>query len=183
MTLQVEQRPSDSPYIETVMHGYSLADGSAIRPAESHWHMVFVREQSLCHPLVVGPWSSAGIAEWQAEGEILWVKFKLGVFMPHLSFEHLLDNGLHLPDGAGPTFRLKSGSWELPSFENVETFVNRLVHDEILVHDPLVETVLADEPHEFAPRTVRHRFQRATGLSPKQIQQVTRAQQAATLLQ
>ncbi|MEZ4683764.1 MAG: helix-turn-helix domain-containing protein, partial [Caldilineaceae bacterium] len=35
----------------------------------------------------------------------------------------------------------------------------------------------------FAPRTIRHRFQRATGLSPKQIQQMMRAQQAAALLQ
>ncbi|MCB0063804.1 MAG: helix-turn-helix domain-containing protein [Caldilineaceae bacterium] len=183
MSLQVEQRLSDSPYIETVMQGHSLAAGSTIRPAETHWHMVFVREAGKFHPLVVGPWRGAGVAEWQGGGEILWVQFKLGVFMPHLPFDHLLDNELRLPEGAGPTFRLKSDSWELPTAENVETFVARLIHNEILVHDPLVGTVLADEPHDFAPRTVRHRFQRATGLSPKQIQQVARAQQAAALLQ
>ncbi len=182
MTLQVEQRISDSPYIETVMHGHSLAHGSTIRPAETHWHMVFVREQGKIHPLVVGPWSSAGVAEWGDGGEILWVKFKLGVFMPHLSFDHLLDNEFTLPEGTGPSFWLKSSTWELPSYENVEAFVNRLIHDEILRADPLVGAVLQEEPHDFAPRTVRHRFQRATGLSPKQIQQVTRAQQAATLL-
>ncbi len=183
MTLQVEQRFSDSPYIETVMHGHSLAAGSAIRPAETNWHMVFVRELGNVHPLVVGPWRSAGVATWQEGGEILWVKFKLGVFMPHLAFDHLLDHELRLPEGAGPTFHLKSKSWELPSFENMETFIARLIHDEILVHDPLIKTVLADEPHNLAPRTVRHRFQRATGLSLKQIQQVARAQQAAALLQ
>ncbi|MEZ4614787.1 MAG: helix-turn-helix domain-containing protein [Caldilineaceae bacterium] len=183
MTLQVEQRSSDSPYIEAVMHGHSLADGSAIRPAETNWHMVFVREQGTFHPLVVGPWRSAGVAQWHADSEILWVKFKLGVFMPHLAFDHIVDNELRLPEGAGPTFRLKSESWELPTAENVETFVARLIHDEILVHDPLVGVVHADEPHEFAPRTIRHRFQRATGLSPKQIQQMMRAQQAAALLQ
>lgn len=182
MTLQVEQRSSESPYIEMVMHGHSLAAGGAIRPAETHWHMVFVRELGNLHPLVVGPWSSAGVATWGAEAEILWVKFKLGVFMPHLSFDHLLDHELRLPAGVGPTFQLKSDHWELPSFENIETFINRLIHDEILVYDPLVGVVLDEEPHDFAPRTVRHRFQRATGLSPKQVQQVTRAQQAATLL-
>ncbi len=183
MTLLVAQRFSDSPYIETVMHGHSLADGSSIRPAETNWHMVFVREQGKVHPLVVGPWRSAGRANWAAGGEILWIKFKLGVFLPHLPFDHLLDNELRLPEGAGPTFRLKDDSWELPSFANVETFINRLIHDEILVHDPLVGRVLAAEPHDLAPRTIRHRFQRATGLSPKQIQQVARAQQAAALLQ
>ncbi len=183
MTLQVEARPSDSPYIETVMQGQSLATGSTIRPAETHWHMVFVRAEGKLHPLVVGPWSSAGVAEWGAGGEILWVKFKLGVFMPHLPFAHLLDNQLILPKGAGPSFWLKSSTWELPSFENVEDFINRLAHEEILVHDPLVSAVIDETAHDFAPRTVRHRFQQATGLSPKQVQQMARAQQAATFLQ
>jgi len=183
MTLQVEQRLSDSPYIETVMHGHSLAEGSTIRPAETNWHMVFVREKGNLHPLVVGPWRSAGVAEWAADGEILWVKFKLGVFMPHLPFNELLDKEIRLPKGAGPSFWLKSSSWELPTAENIETFVKRLIHEEILVHDPLVVHVLAEEPHNLAPRTIRHHFQRATGLSPKQIQQMLRAQQAAALLQ
>jgi hypothetical protein len=103
--------------------------------------------------------------------------------MPHLPFAHLLENQLILPTGTGPSFWLKSSTWELPSYGNVESFINRLIHDEILVADPLVTVVIEEQPHDFAPRTVRHRFQQATGLSPKQIQQVTRAQQAAALLQ
>lgn len=183
MTLRVAQRLTDSPYIETVMHGHSLAVGSAVRPAETHWHMVFVREHDHVHPLVVGPLRAAGVAQWGAGAEILWVKFKLGVFMPHLPFTQLLDHELRLLEGTGSTFWLKSATWELPNSENVDTFIERLIHDEILLFDPLVGAVLADEPHDFAPRTVRQRFQRATGLSPKQIQQVERAQEAATLLQ
>lgn len=183
MTLDVHQRLSDLPYIETVMHGHSLADGSAIRPAETNWHMVFVRTEGKVNSLVVGPWSSAGTAEWQEGGEILWIKFKLGVFMPHMPFRQMLDNELTLPAGLNQTFQLKSDRWEVPSYDNVETFVKRLFHDELLVHDPLIEAVLANKAHDLAPRTIRHRFQRATGLSPKQIQQMDRAQQAAGLLQ
>jgi len=182
MTLLVEERQSDSPYIETIMQGESVREGSAIRPAETNWHMIFVRAEGKLRPLVVGPWRSAGVAEWAAGGEILWVKFKLGVFMPHLPFEQLLDNELTMPEGVGPSFWLKSSSWELPSYANVETFVNRLVKAEILVADPVVNAVLNAQTHELAPRTIRHRFQRATGLTQKQIQQVMRAQQAAAML-
>ncbi|MFN8487720.1 MAG: helix-turn-helix domain-containing protein [Caldilineaceae bacterium] len=183
MIMFIEQRLADSPYIDTITQGQTVRAGSAIRPAEVCWHMVFVREHGNLHPIVVGPWTTAGIATWPAGGEVLWIKFKPGVFMPHLPFEHLLDRETVLPEGAGQTFWLKSSVWPFPTYATVETFINRLVRDEVLVCDPVVNTVLNDQPHDFAPRTVRHRFQRATGLTQKQIQQVARAQQAAALLQ
>ena len=183
MTILAEQRLSDSPYIAAVMQGQTVQDGSAIRPAEICWHMVLVREHGKVHSLLVGPWSTAGVAAWGEGAEILWIKFKPGVFMPHLACDRLLDRETALPQGTGQSFWLKGNTWELPSYATVETFVNRLVHEEVLVCDPVVETVLNDQPHQLAPRTVRHRFQRATGLSPKQIQQMVRAQRAAALLQ
>lgn len=183
MTILIEQRLADSPYIDTITQGQTVRDGSAIRPAEVCWHMVFVREHGNLRPIVVGPLTTSGVATWPKGGEILWVKFKPGVFMPHLPFEQLLDREMVLPEGAGQTFWLKSSVWQVPTYENVETFINRLLRDEVLIYDPVVSTVLNEEPHDFAPRTVRHRFQRATGLTQKHIQQVIRAQQAAARLQ
>ncbi len=183
MNILVEQRLADSPYIETVMQGQAVRDGSAIRPAEYCWHLVFVQEHGNLHPLVVGPWTTAGVAAWQAGGEILWIKFKPGVFMPHLPFHHLIDRETPMPEGVGQSFWLKSSVWQLPSYENVETFIDRLVREEVLVRDPVVTAVLENQPHDLSPRTVRHHFQRATGLTQNQIQQIVRAQQAATLLE
>ena len=37
-------RESDSPYVDTIMHGRTLSDDSPVRPAECHWHMVFVKK-------------------------------------------------------------------------------------------------------------------------------------------
>jgi hypothetical protein len=62
MSILVEERGSDSPYIEAVMQGQTVSTGSSIRPAETHWHMVFVRENGNIHPIVVGAWTTAGIA-------------------------------------------------------------------------------------------------------------------------
>jgi hypothetical protein len=183
MTLQVEQRASDSLYVEAVMHGYSLRAGSTIRPAESHWHMVFVREHGNLHPLVVGPWTTAGNVAWQAGGEILWIKFKLGTFMPHCPAQDFLNSETPLPQAACNKFWLHSSAWQAPSFDNADTFVDHLVRAGALLRDPLVDAVLHDRPHDLAPRTIRHRFLQATGLTQSHIRQHERALQAARLLQ
>ena len=195
MTIQAESRNSDSPYIESVMRGMTLAQASPIRPAECHWHMVFVQHAGEQRAILVGPWSSAGVTSYGAEAQILWVKFKLGTFMPHWPTRKLLDSETVLPEAAvRQSFWLKSSAWQAPDFEDVETFVDRLVRTEILVCDPLVQDVLqgqralpgsahAQNFGQLASRTVRHRFLQATGLSHSQIRQYERARQAAGLLE
>lgn len=183
MSILHEQRASDSPFVETVTQGWTMSEGSTIRPSESNWHMVFVKEHGRTHRLVAGPLSTAGVASWGEGAEILWIKFKLGVFMPHLPVRDLLDSEKPLPEAAGRSFWLKSAAWELPDFENADTFVNRLVRDEILVLDPVVDAMLQDQSVDISSRTSRHHFLRATGLTRSRISQMKQAQQAAALLQ
>ncbi len=68
-----------------------MSEGTSIRPAEIYWHMVFVKHPGGTLPLVVGPLRSSGTASWGEGAEILWIKFKLGVFMPHLPTKNYLD--------------------------------------------------------------------------------------------
>lgn len=183
MSLIVEERSSDSPYIESVMRGWTVGEGSAIRPAEINWHMVFVKHPGGSRALLVGPWTTAGKAAWGEGAEILWVKFKLGSFMPHLPTKKYLDGELSLPDAASSRrFWLKSVAHEVPDFENVETFIDSLARDEELVRDPVVHAALEDQLPEMSARTVRHHFLRATGLTQNYIRQFERAKQAETLL-
>ena len=103
MSLIVEQRPSDSPLIDSIARGRTIGSGSTVRPAETHWHMVFTRHNGAMHPLLVGPLASSGEVSWGPGAEILWIKFRLGAFMPHLPPRHLLEKETLLPDaGAGP---------------------------------------------------------------------------------
>ncbi len=184
MSLIYEERLSDSPYVETVTRGRTIRNGSTIRPAECRWHMVFVRDASRgrAHPLVVGPLTTAGVASWGEGAEILWIKFKLGVFMPHLPARDLPDVETTLPGAASRSFWLKGSAWQFPDYENAETFVDRLVREEVLVRDPVVSAVLQDCPQKMPSRTVRHRFLQTTGLTQVHIRQVERAQRAASLL-
>lgn len=178
-----EGRASDSSYIETVTQGYTAGDGLTTRPAEIHWHMVLVRHQGDTQLMVVGPLTTAGIVTYAEGVELLWIKFKLGTFMPHLPTRQRLDNQTALPGAASHSFWLKGAAWQFPDYENVETFVARLVREGALVHDPLVNAALQGESPSVARRTVRHRFLQATGLTQTHIEQVERAQRAATLLQ
>ncbi len=177
-----EARLSDSPYVETVMRGYTEGEGSTIRPAECHWHMCFTKVNGALHPIITGPLTTSGVVPFTEGVELLWIKFKLGAFMPHMPTRSNLDTETILPTAAGQSFWLKGAAWQFPDYENVDTFVDRLVRDEILVFDPLVNAVLEGQPQEIAPRTVRHRFLRATGLTQSNIYQIERAQRAATLL-
>jgi hypothetical protein len=184
MSIIHQERLSDSPYVETITHGWTVGDGSTIRPAEIHWHLVFVRENGRAHSLVVGPWTTAGVASWGAGAEILWIKFKTGTFMPQLPFRTLLDKEIRLPEAARRnSFWLNGSVWQFPDYENAETFVDWLVRQDVLVRDPVVNAVLQGRPQETSARTVRHRFLRATGLTHSHIRQVERAQRAAALLQ
>ena len=177
-----EARASDSPYLESVTRGRTEGHGSVIRPAERHWHMVLATYQGETRLLVVGPWTAAGHVSFVEGVELLWIKFALGAFMPHMPTKNILDSETPLPGAACHSFWLDSSTWQFPDFENVETFVDRLARTGTLTRDPMIAPVLRGRLHGAAERTVRHRFLRATGLSQGQLRQMERAQHAADLL-
>ncbi len=183
MSIAAESRLSDAPFVESVTHGYTLQADTPIRPAESNWHFVFAKHQGTTRTFLVGPWSMAGQVSYPKDSEILWVRLKLGTYMPRLRTPQFIDSETDLSTDSKHTFWLDSATWERPNFENVESFAKRLLRAEVLAYDPLIARTLADEPTDLAPRTVRHRFLQATGLTQKAIRQMKRAQHAAQLLQ
>lgn len=177
-----EERLSDSPYVETITHGRTEGEGSSLRPAETHWHMVFVRHNGKIQLMVVGPLTTSGIVSYTEGAEIIWIKFQLGTFMPHLPTRKLLDKQMSLPEASGRSFWLHGSTWQFPDYENVDTFIDRLVRNDVLVRDSVVNAVLQDHPQKMTSRTVRHHFLQSTGLTQSYIHQVERAKRAEELL-
>jgi len=117
-------------------------------------------------------------------GEVLWIKFKVGTFMPHLPTRKFRDSETMLPQAAArESFWLHGSAWQFPDFGNADTFVDQLTRADILACDPLVHDALQGHTPDVSPRTLRHRFLRATGVSQKHIFQHQRAMQATALLQ
>lgn len=177
-----EERLVESRYIEWVAHGYTVADGLEMRPAEYNWHLIFTRHEGALRTLVVGALEEARPLSYVAGAETLWIRFKVGTFMPYLPAPALINREITLPEGSGNNFWLKDKVWEIPSFENADTFVEHLVRAGAVTCDPLIEAALRDELADASARTIRYRFQHSTGLRQNYIRQIKRAQRAVELL-
>ncbi len=177
-----EGRTSDSPYIEHVWRGRVERDYSPVCPADVRWNLLFIRHNGMVQVSAEGA-TTQFVPKNQFEGvEFLVIKFRLGVFLSYLPAGNLVNGDVHLPEAAGRNFWLDSFAWQMPDFDNVETFVEQLARRDVLVTDPLVSDVLQDHVPAVSSRTVRRRFRQATGLTPTTIQQIERANEAAALL-
>jgi len=177
-----EGRESDSPYIHMIWRGHTGENYVATCPAEPRWNLFLIKQNDEVKVSVEGPLSQAVHKFRRDESDFLVIKFRLGAFFPHMPVTKLVNTDAHLPEGASKSFWLDGSTWEFPEFDNVETFVNRLVREDVLRLDPLVDSVLQNQSPDVSDRTVRRRFIYTTGLTPKALQQIERAQQAATLL-
>lgn len=178
-----EGRESDSPYIEAVWRGRAGSDYAPICPASNRWHLLFLRQNERIKVSVEGPLTRATPVT-QAEGtEWFGVTFQPGTFLPSVSVRNLLNERAILPLAAKNSFQLVGSSFQIPDYENVETFVERLVREDLLVSDKIVKAVLSGQSPEMSLRTVRRRFLLATGLTYKALSQIERAKQAVDLLE
>ena len=177
-----QERLIESPYIEWVGQGYTAANGFVMRPAEYHWHLIFTRHEGSLRILLAGTSEAAQPLSYVGDAESLWIRFRVGSYMPHLPASSIVNQEIALPEGSFNTFWLRDKVWEVPNFENADTFVEHLVRDGTLIHDPLIGAALRDELKDASDRTIRYRFHHSTGLRQNYIRQIKRAQQAMELL-
>jgi AraC-like DNA-binding protein len=183
MSSEFEGRGSDSPHIEAVWHGQAGNDYAPICPASGHWHLLFLKQSGKVKVSIEGPLTKATPVT-QAEGTSWFgVTFSLGTFLSAVPLRYLLDERAILSPDAKTSFMLAGSHWQFPDYENVETFVERLARESLLVSDPIVKAVLQEYPQKVSSRTVRRRFLFATGLTYKAISQIERAKWAMALLE
>jgi len=183
MSLIFEERPSDVPLVQTVWRTQSDRAAALTSVAVSRWEMVLTRQQGRTTLSVRGPETKATRAPIPPDAEFFGIAFNHGAFMPRLPPAELVDGGINLPEAGSRSFWLLGRAWRFPTFDNADTFVQRLVREGLLVQDRLVEDALRGRPTRLSPRSVRRRFLRATGLTPGLIRQIDRARQATALLQ
>jgi AraC-like DNA-binding protein len=180
--LNVDSRPSESPLVETIWRSHSSQPGPFLSIASSHWEMIVAQYEGGSYFYIRDPETHPTVAHCPPDGEWLGIQFKHGVFMPHLPVSELVDGGVELPEAASRSFWLHSSAWEFPTFENADAFIARLVDEELLVCDPIVESTLHAHAIYLSLRSVQRRFLRATGLTHGTISQIERAHFAIALL-
>jgi AraC-like DNA-binding protein len=183
ITLPCDERLSDSPFVDRIWHSRSAGGGEFVSTAGSHWEMVVTRGPDRTTVTLRGPETKATPAFCPPDSEFLGIVFKAGAFMPRFPVSMVMDRrDLNLPLASGSAFWLESSVWELPDFENADTFINRLERAGLLVRDPMIEVALREQPHTLSRRTIQRRFLQATGLTYNAFYQIQRARYATTLL-
>lgn len=184
MIFDFEERLSDSPFVERIWRAQSERTGDFLSIATSHWEIVVSTYQGESAVTVRGP--ETKVTPMQVTlvgGEFFGIIFKHGTVLPYLPASALVDGDVDLPDASSKSFWLNGSAWELPDYENADTFVERLVREAALVRDPVVESVLRGEPQELSLRSIQRHFMQATGLTHSALRQIERARYATVLLQ
>ncbi|MBN3942982.1 MULTISPECIES: helix-turn-helix domain-containing protein [unclassified Nostoc] len=184
MEFVFDARSANSSFVEMIWHTHSEHAGTFTSEAVSNWEMAIATFNGKTTIVARGPETKASQADFPADAEFFGITFKLGTFMPHLPVKTLLDRqDATLPKASSNSFWLYGFAWELPTFENADVFVNRLIHQGILVRDPVVEAAIQGHIPDMSIRSLQYRFLQATGLTYKTIQQIERAHSAVSLLE
>lgn len=183
MQFNFEARESDSPLVESVWQTTSENDGAFISSAQVNFSLVVSHYEGKTAITLRGPETKATLADCPAGAEFMGIVFKPGTFMPHLPARLLMNRqDVNLPEATGQAFWLQGATWQVPNFENVDTFVARLEREGLLTHEPVVDAVLQGQTPDLSLRTLQYRFVHATGLTHSLMRQIQRAQQAVELL-
>jgi AraC-like DNA-binding protein len=183
MIFTIEDRLSDSPFVERIWRAQGERTGSFRSIAMSGWEMVVSRYQDKTYMTVRGPETRATLLPVTTVGtEFFGIRFRVGTVMPHLPASRLVDEDVNLPDASSKSFWLNGSAWQFPDYENADSFLNRLVQKGLLERNPIVETALRGQLTDLSVRTARRHFRQTTGLSQSTIRQIERARYATVLL-
>jgi AraC-like DNA-binding protein len=183
MELIANGRLSDSPYVDSIWRGCAEADQTLMCPADGRWNLSFSQLNGRTQVAVEGPMTKAAPKTHLKGVEWLVIKFKLGVFLPGVPARQYLDSAAPLPDASCQSFWFDSSTWQIPNYENADTFVDWLVSEDAVQLNPVVNAALQDHLLTVAERTLRHHFLRTVGITQSQIRQIERARDAMFLLQ
>lgn len=181
MSIENENRPSDSPYIERVYRSDGVQAATRMHSISStHWELAFSEAHGRLQVAVRGPETTPTSVVANPETRWFGIVFAHGAAMPHLPVPRLVDGAERGLLVTSTSLVLRGEEWELPSFDNAEVFVDRLVRAGLLERDPLVSDVLAgSEVPRRTLRSVQRRVVAATGLTQRTIRQIDRVRQAA----
>ena len=179
-----DERLSDSPFVERVWRAHSEGTDPLLSIAQSRWQIVVTTYNGKMSLTVRGPETKATpLGDCPTDREWFGIRFKLGTFLPQLPARNLVNGDLTLPLATRKTVWLSGSTFQFPTYENADTFVDWLVREDLLVREPIVGEALQGRLKDLSLRSVQRRFLQATGVTQSTARQIERARSATLLLQ
>ncbi|GAA3924847.1 helix-turn-helix domain-containing protein [Actinoplanes auranticolor] len=177
-----EQRASTVPEIRTVWRAFVDEAADYVDEASEHWGLSFIRrpDGSLAAELA-GP-RVRGLPIRSRTGESYWgVELAAHVVIPGIDKALLRGAIAELPVVDGRV--AIQGRWyPVPTWEELESFVLRLVADGVMVVDADIRRALSGDDRGLSRRSWQRRFRSVTGLRRKEIERLDRSRRAYRLL-
>lgn len=172
-----------SPVVESVTHTTFTEDGAVQFRPDGCWDFAVLKSAKGTMVLRTGLTTSAVTHRAVAGDEILSINFKASSYMALMPGEEMRDQGVVLETVGADRFWLGSDVLEIPTFDTVDAFVEKLVRTSIVEDNRLVASVVSGHPMAMSERTLQRHFLKTTGLTYKAFTQIERAQRAMALLQ
>lgn len=182
-----ETRAADSPsaarFIAHVHRvSYAAPSQDELRP-DGSWDLVFRQDrEGRLMVLQTGQTDQVVQLDTAAGDSYFSIAFRPEVYMPSRPGADMINRG-HVHALAGPRDVVIGGErLELPSFENVEQFVMLLARRGLIEVDLLLQRAAAGGWRQLDDRSLQRHSTHVTGMSPKKLQQILRADAAHALL-
>ena len=175
--------PSAARFIARIEQvDYMVAAPDAARP-DGTWDLVFREGRDGLMVLQTGQTDRVVPLRGEAGERYLNIAFRPEVYMPQRPGAGMANQG-HLHALAGPRHCVIDGQrLALPTFENAEQFVMALARHGLIEVDRLVQRAGQAGWQGVDDRSLQRHSAHVTGLSPKKLQQIVRADAALALLQ
>jgi hypothetical protein len=172
------------PLVERVWSASCDAATTFTSAAKATSMIAFARSDAGSTVHVRGPETSGTSLTCAAGWEFFGVELRLGAHLPLHPPSGLADlNDALLPTLPSGRILLDHRDWEMPTAQNVDVFLDRLVRAGLLVFDPLVDDIRHGErPRSMSERVAQIRFRRAVGIPHRKLVSIEQAQHAAQLL-
>jgi hypothetical protein len=178
----IDEWGSDSDFIEKAWRCHSVPEPEFISVATSHWHIVVTAQDGRRQLTLRGPETRATVTAIPADTEFFGIVFKLGTFAPAMPLARLVDRAVALPAARRNSVWFDGSCWEIPTPDNADVFVDRLVRQGIVVRDAVGADACRSDLDGVSTRTLQRRVARATGLTRRTIRLIARAEAAVEAL-
>ena len=182
MPTQRRQREADSPFVEQVTEVAYEEQTREWATPDGRWDIVVFKRRGVTTVLQTGAILRPVLLENAPGDTFLAISFKPGVFAPRTPGNEMIDRAVWRPVVSARSFAMETETLEIPTFDNVEQFVQRIARRDLIVRDELVDSVVRGQPRAATARSMQRHFLSAVGMTPKQFAQIQRACHAVELL-
>lgn len=168
-----EQEQSDLSFIDHYWHMTENHDGHYPLYATVKWGFVFSDLSGSYKAKIIGPRTTPTKAPFRKKEYFWGVVVNAEVNLMGYSKKDLLNNIIDIPLSKTGSFVLAGATIQLPRFSELDSFVGSLIQRQILHAAPIAAVSLRDK---------QRKLKQHTGLTPKQIQQANRVEQAIAMI-